>query len=276
VKSAKELLRKFIPQPVRSFASSWINSKRYINVPLDYPEVCEEQTKDLPFEAVDDLFRKDLDRMQSFLQTLKPYFAELNDVHRSKKDDISPYWENPFFTGDDARVAYAMVREFKPRTIVEVGSGNSTKFLRKAIASGKSETRLISIDPFPRTEIDSLCDAVIRKSVVTVPPDFFDRLGPGDILFIDGSHIVFQGTDGPYLFLRILPRIRPGVLVQIHDIFLPDDYPSDFRDRWYNEQYLLAAILLGNSDWTVLAPVAYLNKMGLLQNEGVSFWMERR
>jgi hypothetical protein len=95
-------------------------------------------------------------------------------------------------------------------------------------------------------------------------------------LFIDGSHIVFQGTDGPYLFLRILPRIRPGVLVQIHDIFLPDDYPSDFRDRWYNEQYLLAAILLGNSDWTVLAPVAYLNKMGLLQNEGVSFWMERR
>jgi methyltransferase family protein len=276
VKSAKELLRKFIPHPVRLLAGSLISSRRYINVPLDYPEICQEQPTRLPFDAVDDLFRKDLCRMQSFLETLKPYFAELDDVPQSKMDEISPYWGNSFFTGDDARVAYAMVREFKPRTIVEIGSGNSTKFLRKAIARGKSETRLISIDPFPRTEIDSLCDEVVRKSVVTMPPDFFDRLGPGDILFIDGSHIVFQGTDGPYLFLRVLPRIRPGVIVHIHDIFLPDDYPANFQDRWYNEQYLLAAMLLGNSGWTVLAAVAYLNKMGLLQNEGVSFWMEQR
>jgi predicted O-methyltransferase YrrM len=243
---------------------------------LDYPGVVsDDAAAKRPFDAVADLFRHDFGAMQQFLDRLKPYFAALDGVSEEKVDEISPYWKNDYFKGDDARVAYAIVRHFKPQRIIEIGSGNSTKFLRKAATDAKTGTRLISIDPSPRAEIDSVCDEVVRKTVVSVSTDFFDQLQPCDVLFIDGSHLVFQGTDGPYLFLRVLPKIRPGVLVHIHDIFLPNDYPPEFKDRWYNEQYLLAAMILGNSDWAVRAPVAYLHEMNLLRDGGVSFWMER-
>jgi hypothetical protein len=133
---------------------------------------------------------------------------------------------------------------------LEVGSGNSTKIVRQTIRDLGLSTQVWSVDPEPRAEIDHLADRVIRARVETLDPEMFAELGDGDILFIDSSHRVSVGNDVAYLFLTVLPALRRGVLVHVHDIFLPFDYPAEWviDARWdWNEQYLVQAIL-GFSD----------------------------
>jgi hypothetical protein len=105
----------------------------------------------------------------------------------------------------DARWLYAIIAALKPRHMLEVGSGNSTMFASKAIRDFGLLTHLFSIDPAPRVGIDRLCDELHRESVLTVPLETFDRLGPSDILFIDGSHLVLNGSDTTRLFLVWCP-----------------------------------------------------------------------
>ena len=100
-------------------------------------------------------------------------------------------------------------------------------------------------------------------------------LEPGDILFHDGSHITLNGTDTVRLFLEILPRLKPGVLVHVHDIMLPREYPDSFFGRGYSEQYMLAATLLFGPDFEVLAPISYISGTMGLDPGGVSFWMRK-
>jgi hypothetical protein len=140
---------------------------------------------------------------------------------------------------------YSLLAQHNPRHYVEVGSGNSTKFARRAIRDHGLQTRITSIDPFPRAEIDSICDRVIREPVEHVALDTFDMLQPGDILFIDSSHRTFMNSDVTALSLDVLPRLPAGVIVEVHDITLPGDYPPQWTGRYYSEQYLLAAYLLG-------------------------------
>jgi len=104
----------------------------------------------------------------------------------------------------------------------------------------------------------------------------FRTLESGDILFHDGSHLVFNGTDTTHLFLEILPIVASGVIVHIHDISLPSEYLESFDFRGYNEQYMLAAFLLGGSDWEVLLPLSYLNAINVIGGGGMSFWMRKR
>ncbi len=131
--------------------------------------------------------------------------------------------------------------EFRPKRFVEVGSGDSTRSAsrRRSIRDHSLPTLITSIDPTPRAEIDKLCDFVIRKPLEEVELDVFDELGPGDFLFIDGSHRSFSNSDVTVAFLDVLPRLRAGVVVHFHDIFWPYDYPPEWADRYYSEQYLL-------------------------------------
>ncbi|HJZ13300.1 MAG TPA: class I SAM-dependent methyltransferase, partial [Acidobacteriota bacterium] len=108
-----------------------------------------------------------------------------------------------------------------------------------------SLTKLISVDPHPRSECDQLCDEIVRLPLESVDLDLFQRLHPGDILFVDGSHRCFMNSDVTVFFLDVLPRIQPGVVIGIHDIFIPDDYPAEWIMRYYNEQYVLSSYLLG-------------------------------
>lgn len=103
---------------------------------------------------------------------------------------------------------------------------------------------ITSIDPEPRSEIDSLCNTVVRSRLEDISPSFFDSMQKGDVLFFDGSHRCFQGSDVTVFFMDILPRLQNGVTVGIQDIFLPFDYPSKWTRRFYNEQYLLGTALL--------------------------------
>jgi len=184
-----------------------------------------------------------------------------------------------------------MIRHFQPRLIIEVGSGFSSLVAAEAIAKNKNSA-LICIEPFP---LDFLrqgfrgLHSLIEKKAEDIELDFFSQLESGDILFIDSSHTVKIGGDVNYLFLEVLPRLKPGVIVHVHDIFLPFDYRRDWvmdELRFWSEQYLLQAFLSFNSEFEVLMANAYLAHrwMGELKATftnspwwgGGSFWMRRR
>jgi hypothetical protein len=226
-------------------------------------------------------------QVRSFLQYAEQLTAI--PVDEVKKDPACPHWQNIWFSGIDPLSLYGFLRNRKPRRYLEVGSGHSTRFARRAIRDGKLETRLISIDPAPRAEIDAICDEVIRSPLEHADLAVFSTLEAGDILFVDNSHRVFTNSDVAVTFLDVFPLLRPGVLVGLHDIMLPRDYPPHWSERFYSEQYMLAAWLLadGSKSQTVL-PCTYIQEatdfQGILKPiwsrlagvnpSGSSFWME--
>jgi len=183
-----------------------------------------------------------------FAQTLRrfvPLADRIAEIPRHSTGPADPHWDNPWLTGLDAVALYGLVTLERPRQFMEVGSGMSTTFVRRAIRDHDLATTITSIDPQPRVEIDSICDTVIRSPLEQTDLSVFDVLEPGDILYLDGSHVALQNSDATVQFLDVLPRLPAGVLVHIHDIFLPDDYPPQWADRYYAEQYLLATYMLG-------------------------------
>ncbi|HSF47793.1 MAG TPA: class I SAM-dependent methyltransferase [Burkholderiales bacterium] len=173
----------------------------------------------------------------------KTWFEAID--YETPADSAAPHWSNSYFTGLDAVALMATLAEVRPALYLEVGSGNSTKFARRAIQDRRLATRIVSIDPRPRAEIDRLCDELIREPFERESADIAGRLRAGDVLFIDSSHRSFTNSDVTVFFLETLPALPPGVVLHLHDIFLPYDYPPVWRDRYYSEQYLLAAYLLG-------------------------------
>lgn len=167
--------------------------------------------------------------------------------HAAASDDGSapPFWENDFLPPLDGLALYGFLARNNPRCYLEIGSGHSTRFAARAIADHGLRTRIVSIDPHPRAEIDALCDEVIRRPLEELEPERFSELSPEDMVFLDGSHRSFQSSDVTVFFLEILPILPRGTLYGIHDIFLPADYPPHWQDRFYNEQYLLASYLFG-------------------------------
>lgn len=206
--------------------------------------------------------------------------------------DPAPFWLNPWFPPLDGMAMTHMLRSGDPARFIEIGSGVSTKFARRAVSLYGLRTHLTSIDPQPRNEIDALCDEVLRQPLEDCPPSVFEALEPGDILFLDSSHRSFQGSDVTAFFLDILPRVKPGVVIHIHDIYLPEDYISGHVGRLWNEQYLLAtALLFGGQAFEILFPCWYVGQDpelfalakapfqgGPLENlhpYGASFWLRK-
>ena len=164
--------------------------------------------------------------------------------------------ENDYFSSPDAETLTAVVELFKPKKILEIGSGNSTRCFRAALRELKLRANIVSIDPNPRLEIETFADEVIRQpweeAKARGQPE---KLEGGDIFFIDSSHEIKTGNDVVELFLNTIPRLKPGVLIHIHDIFLPYEYPKEWvlENRWpWNEQYLVQALLQGSREYEVL------------------------
>ena len=200
------------------------------------------------------------------------------------------FWLNAWFPPLDAMALTGMLRAHDPARMIEVGSGMSTKFARRAIGMYGLRTKLASIDPEPRNEIDGLCDRVIRRPLERCNLAMFEELEAGDIFFLDSSHRSFQSSDVTVFFLEILPRLKPGVIVHIHDIYLPDDYISGHLHRLWNEQYLLAtALLFGGPRFEILFASWFIGRdhdlaehakamlrkgpLADLDLYGASFWM---
>lgn len=157
----------------------------------------------------------------------------------------APRWNQDWFPRLDAAAAYALVGRHKPRRIVEIGSGHSTRFLCRAVTDGGLTTRILCIDPEPRADLKGLAVEWRAEAVQRAPLDLFQGLDAGDMLFVDSSHILMPGTDVDHVLNRIMPALKPGVLVHLHDIFLPDRYPTEWDWRGFNEQLGVLALLQG-------------------------------
>ena len=189
-------------------------------------------------------------RHADVIAMIAAYSDDLRRIPAHSDDDREPRWINGWLPGLDTAMLYALLRDRNPRIYLEVGSGHSTRVARRAVEDGRLRTRIVSIDPEPRAVCDQLCDEVLRQPLEDVDLAVFERLGSSDVCFIDNSHCAYQNSDVAVSFLEVIPRLASGVLLGIHDIFLPDDYPLAWADRWYNEQYVLAAFLLGGGGRT--------------------------
>jgi predicted O-methyltransferase YrrM len=266
----------------------------YVN--LDYPPSVENAPRyghGRPSNpSLEALVRAQAPGYGRLLETIGGYADELARIEVTASDPREPSWVNGMISGLDGATFYGLMRDRQPPRYLEIGSGNSTKFVARARREGDLDTKIVSIDPHPRAEVDDLCDEVIRKPLEAVDLSAFAGLQAGDVLFFDGSHRVFMNSDVAAFFLDILPALPAGVLVGIHDIYLPDDYPADIADRYYSEQYMLAAYLLGGAEVEIVLPAWWAStdpdlgtmldglwsRPGLEQvdRHGVSFWFETR
>jgi hypothetical protein len=160
---------------------------------------------------------------------------------------------------------------------MEIGSGQSTKFAARGRRDGQLETQIMSIDPEPRAAVDELCDRVLRVPLEAADTSVFRELSDGDVLFFDGSHRIFMNSDATVFFLEVLPQLPKGVLVGVHDVFLPYDYPHEFATRYYSEQYLLAAHLLArNPALEPVLPTYYATRHPELRSVTDGVWSDPR
>jgi predicted O-methyltransferase YrrM len=213
----------------------------------------------LPYQNLYRVIDANRSEYESFLDTLDAHRQLLHAIPHQQNGE-APYWNNGWFTALDGAALVNMLAWKKPKRYMEIGSGHSTRFARYTIDASRLETTLTSIDPMPRQGIDRLCTRVIRKPLEDCDPAIVDELEAGDILFYDGSHRVFSNSDAMVFFFEVMPRVKPGVIVHIHDIFLPGDYPSHWNKRLYNEQYVLAAMLLSKPSFRVIAPIAFISE----------------
>lgn len=213
----------------------------------------------------------------------------LHELATQYRDELrNKDFENDYFNGFDAAVYYSLIRHLRPRRVIEIGSGYSTRFARRALTSNEDGGILTCIEPHPeRLNGPGLNIELIQKPVEQIHVEFFLQLEANDILFIDSSHTVKFGSDVCYAFLDVLPIIKPGVWVHVHDIFFPHDYPAEWllkRRLALNEQYLLEAFLSFNREfqvelanhWLTLDHNSAVQELWPAESSSSSFWFSRR
>lgn len=213
--------------------------------------------------------RVDADAQLALLAELRDAYGDEWDALPEQVDDPGRFQlRNMTFESVDAEIAYGIVRRAAPGRVVEIGSGWSTLLLLEALdrnaAAGRPGT-VTACEPFPSGALRLAAErgrVELRvEPVQAVPLDVFEALGDGDVLFVDSSHVCRIGSDVQYEFLEVLPRLAPGVLVHVHDIFLPHEYPRSWVEaekRFWNEQYVLQAFLAFNDGFDVVWMSAWM------------------
>lgn len=208
----------------------------------------------------------------NLLDEFKSYYSEY--PYLSNKKELQGYRykkEGAYYRFSDSVFLYSMIRSFKPKKIIEIGSGHSSAIMldvNELFFKGKIHCTFI--DPFPQErlfkilrESDKITNEIIEDKVQSVNPDIFQALEKNDILFIDSTHVSKIGSDVNYLILEVLPKLKPGVLIHFHDIFYPFELPKEWvlKNRWFwNENYLLHAFLINNKNYEIVAFNSYLQK----------------
>jgi hypothetical protein len=214
-----------------------------------------------------------IEEQLSLLNEFK-YQSELLNFSDLPTNNIKEfYYSNNSFEIGDACFWYSIIRLQKPKKIIEIGSGHSTRMAQAAINKNQQENpnyscKHICIEPYEMPWLSQMNVDLVRKKVETLDLELFQKLERNDILFIDSSHIIRPQGDVLFEFLEILPILKSGVIVHIHDIFSPRDY----LDQWiiediklWNEQYLLEVFLTNNNDWKIIGAV------NLLKNDYFEF-----
>lgn len=207
------------------------------------------------YEAVEQLLRRKEPHFAAFLSEMESVRTALFAL--GQEPPPAPRWEQDWFPRLDAAAAYTMVLRMAPKRIVEIGCGHSTRFVAQAVLDGDLPTEIVAIDPAPRADLAGLPLTRRGGVVQDLPLNTFAELAAGDFLMIDSSHILMPGSDVDYFFGCVLPGLPAGVIVHVHDIFLPDDYPAAWTWRGYNEQQILAPLITCGG-WEVLHASHYL------------------
>lgn len=231
------------------------------------------------------------DRQMKVAAEVGRFAEELRDVPARSTVAGEFCWDNGFWNNSDALVQYGLVRSRQPRRYVEIGCGWSSLLLARALARNEHPCHVDLVEPYGNDALLSTLPATWtrhRTILQRAPFAIVDRLEPGDVLFYDGSHCAKVASDVNWFFFRVLPRVRPGVLIHLHDIFLPDDYPEEWifdRGQTWNEQYLLQAFLMHNDAYRIVIANRYLFRLrgeqlaqhyrGVQPTYGCSFWLEK-
>lgn len=285
--------RKFLNPILRNFGYTLITDHFYQPIP-NFQELTLYKNKARPLHSI----QWDVEKQVEFVKTLlQKYAPEFNN-----KDIISCFGYSEAKSGvvsGDTEFLYSIIRDKKPRKIIEIGSGGSTLVMAAALKlnflEDRVKTKLISIEPYPKQflrELEATCNdfmeyVLLENKVQNLDISIFKTLNENDILFVDSSHVFKQGSDVEFEFLEIYPILNQGVLVHIHDIFFPFDYPIEWNledSRYWNEQYFLETFLQFNSKFKILASLcmvanqdnsAFLDTIDVYHKDRVpgSFWM---
>jgi len=224
---------------------------------------------------------------------LSQFYDELPFL-TEKQEGLRYYFNNNYYTYTDGIVLYAMMRSFKPKKIIEIGSGfSSAVMLDTNELFFENQIQLTFIEPHPDrlysliNKSDEQSTQIIVKEIQTINLEIFEKLEANDILFIDSSHVVKTGSDVNQILFEILPRLKSGVLIHFHDIFYPFEYPKEwvYEGRNWNEDYFLKAFLMYNSEFEIKLFSHYIHqhhqevfkKMPLAyKNTGGNLWIEKK
>lgn len=232
--------------------------RRAFSITLDYPVPQAPRYRERPHPLLQARLERGRDEYEGLLRAFAGFVPRLGTIAASGAKQGEPHWDNPWMPPLDAIALYGLIALRRPRRYVEIGSGMSTRFARRAIREHGLATEIVSVDPEPRAEVDALCEVAIRAPLEQADLGVFRELGAGDLVFLDGSHRCFMGSDATVFFTEVLPALAPGVTVGVHDIFLPFDYPPEWAPRYYSEQYLLACYLLApRAPFRVLLPMRF-------------------
>jgi hypothetical protein len=209
---------------------------------------------------------------ESIVQVLAEWFPRfMPDFDYTEQlipsDEGKFFVQNSQFSWLDCRALFVILRQLKPAKVVEIGSGFSsllTADVNRRFFANAME--FICVEPYPRTFLSAGVEGIsyldVRK-VQEIEPVYFDRLNAGDVLFIDSSHVCKTGSDVNHIYLKVLPRLKSGVIIHIHDIFLPFEYLKEWvldEKRSWNEQYLLQAMLQHSARYEILFASYYAYK----------------
>ncbi len=215
-----------------------------------------------------------------------PFQASKNNTHRY-------FYDNPMFAYIDGFFLFCFLNKFKPNRIIEIGSGYSSALMIDTFEMNQSKVEMIFIDPYTDrvdellSNSDFLVSKYMRIPVQKVDTDIYSNLKENDILFIDSSHIVKTAGDLNYIFFEILPLLNSGVIIHVHDIFFPFEYPEEWLKLGlcYNEAYFLRSFLMNNTNYEILfwndyvlqnQPDFFKNKTAQTKARGGSFWMRKK
>jgi len=235
----------------------------YYEPQFDYRDVHRPLSEDRQLPGIDWNVAGQLEVLAGF-----KYSSELADIPQARTRQIEFHFNNGAFESGDAEYWYQLVRSLKPRRIYEVGSGNSTLMAIRAIEANRRENpqyrcKHVCVEPYEMPWLEKADVSVIRKKIEDVEPGMFQDLEANDVLFIDSSHVIRPQGDVLVEYLEILPRLKTGVIVHVHDVFSPRNYPKLWMEdqvRFWNEQYVLEAFLSHNGSWKILGALNYLHQ----------------
>jgi predicted O-methyltransferase YrrM len=236
-------------------------TNHYYEPQFNFSQLKRDLYKNRSFPGFDFNMKKQLKNISNLI-----YKNELIELNLEKK---SPNYnfniKNNFFENGDAEIYYQLIRHLKPKNILEIGSGHSTLIALEAIKKNKSvdkiETKITCVEPYENKWLDHLNIKILRKKIENLDESYYLALEKNDILFIDSSHVIRPQGDVLKIFFEIVPKLKKGTIVHVHDIFTPKDYPKKWlieQNKFWNEQYLVEALMMNKDKYEIYLMLNYL------------------